>query len=579
MELSSVFNVILFSSAMGTIVALLILAVKKLFKNVFDARWHYYIWFLLLLRLLIPYGPESSFSIFNLFAPAYQRFEAGQYVEPAILQEPQQHTVGSISYSQQKTLPDSVEKKLPTPNKKFSFGYKEAGMIWLFGAVFSGLYFFSLNIRLFLRVNGQKACEEAETIKILEDCKAELKINSLIPIIFDTNAKSPFLFGFFRPKLVVSPDILKHLSLKEKRYVFLHELAHLKRKDILIIWITTVLQALHWFNPVFWYSFYRMRVDCEVACDAYVLSRLQPTEYKSYGETIISLLNILPRFRWLPGTTGIANNKSDLKTRIKMISMFKKSSYKWSIIAVCLILLTGCISLTNSKSGVQDNDYVSLLSLNEVIKAFEEEGLKLSRSDEPSPLELKTDTKAQSFTINDNEGTLFIYVFNSMEEGREFPKNEFAHIYRAKNVGIVYLPDEHRIHNIGAVVFEKLNDLETITFEDEGTYWKARFVSKQYEHMWKDDTGLLEYERYSLQIPAIAYKGDIHEIESIEYAYKHSGGAGSGTSSLKEKEDGYIHLGSGGGTGVMRADEVITFTIKWNGKEETLALSAKLDGR
>jgi hypothetical protein len=43
-----------------------------------------------------------------------------------------------------------------------------------------------------------------------------------------------------------------------------------------------------------------------------------------------------------------------------MISMFKKSSYKRSIITVCLILLTGCISLTNSKNGVQDDDYVSL---------------------------------------------------------------------------------------------------------------------------------------------------------------------------------------------------------------------------
>jgi hypothetical protein len=40
-------------------------------------------------------------------------------------------------------------------------------------------------------------------------------------------------------------------------------------------------------------------------------------------------------------------------------------------------------------------------------------------------------------------------------------------------------------------------------------------------------------------------------------------------------KDGYIHLGSGGGTGVMRADDIITFTIKWNGKEETLALSVK----
>lgn len=60
---------------MGTVVAGIIILIKALFKNRFNAVWHYYIWFLLIIRLIIPYAPESSLSIFNLLSPASQRIE------------------------------------------------------------------------------------------------------------------------------------------------------------------------------------------------------------------------------------------------------------------------------------------------------------------------------------------------------------------------------------------------------------------------------------------------------------------------------------------------------------------------
>lgn len=53
-------------SLMATIIAVIIFFIKKLLKDRFSPEWHYYIWFLILLRLLIPYSFNSPVSIFNL---------------------------------------------------------------------------------------------------------------------------------------------------------------------------------------------------------------------------------------------------------------------------------------------------------------------------------------------------------------------------------------------------------------------------------------------------------------------------------------------------------------------------------
>ncbi|NLY18260.1 MAG: hypothetical protein GX045_04775 [Clostridiaceae bacterium] len=45
----------------------MIVLIKRLFNNKLSANWHYYIWFLLIIRLIMPYTPESSLSIYDLF--------------------------------------------------------------------------------------------------------------------------------------------------------------------------------------------------------------------------------------------------------------------------------------------------------------------------------------------------------------------------------------------------------------------------------------------------------------------------------------------------------------------------------
>lgn len=213
------------------------------------------------------------------------------------------------------------------------------------------LYTLTVNTKFIFKISRLPQCKEEELIKILEECKTKMSISKYIPIIFDKSIKTPSLFGFIMPKLLISPEIINELSKEEKRYIFLHELTHLKRKDIFINWITGIVQILHWFNPIIWYAFSKMHEDCEVACDEHVLSMLESDEYKRYGETIINLVSTISKLYWPPISTGMASNKSNIKRRIKMISMFNKKAYKCSIVAVALLLLVGCVSLTDSKDN------------------------------------------------------------------------------------------------------------------------------------------------------------------------------------------------------------------------------------
>lgn len=62
-NLWGIFNWVLISSVMASVLAGLILLVKNIFKDKLGANWHYLIWFLLMIRLILPWAPASSFSI------------------------------------------------------------------------------------------------------------------------------------------------------------------------------------------------------------------------------------------------------------------------------------------------------------------------------------------------------------------------------------------------------------------------------------------------------------------------------------------------------------------------------------
>ncbi|WP_282437860.1 M56 family metallopeptidase [Desulfosporosinus shakirovi] len=61
-----VFQWVLNVSVMAGILTIVIILLKLLLGNKLNVKWHSWVWFLVIIRLLVPYAPETPFSVFNL---------------------------------------------------------------------------------------------------------------------------------------------------------------------------------------------------------------------------------------------------------------------------------------------------------------------------------------------------------------------------------------------------------------------------------------------------------------------------------------------------------------------------------
>lgn len=60
---------------------------------------------------------------------------------------------------------------------------------------------------------------------------------------------------------ILIPENMINLSNKELEHILLHELCHLKRKDTLVNCLLLIFQSIHFFNPIIWYLFKKLRED------------------------------------------------------------------------------------------------------------------------------------------------------------------------------------------------------------------------------------------------------------------------------------------------------------------------------
>ena len=112
----------------------------------------------------------------------------------------------------------------------------------------------------------------------------------------------------------------------------------------------TALQVLHWFNPLVWLAFHRMRVDRELACDALALSYAKEEENQPYGRTIIKLLEGFGCSTWAPSMAGTVEHKNQMKERISMIAKFRRTN-QWPALAGVLFIGLGLVTLTDAQTG------------------------------------------------------------------------------------------------------------------------------------------------------------------------------------------------------------------------------------
>jgi len=83
---------------------------------------------------------------------------------------------------------------------------------------------------------------------------------------------SPFVCGIRRPTLVLPSHLVSALAPPELTHVLLHELAHIRRLDLVWGWIGEAVRVVYFFHPVAHWISYRLRLERELACDNIAMS-------------------------------------------------------------------------------------------------------------------------------------------------------------------------------------------------------------------------------------------------------------------------------------------------------------------
>lgn len=362
--LEGVFNWVVQTSWQAAVLAGLILLAQSGLKKRLSPGWRYGLWLLLLARLLMPTVPQSALSIFNLTkslpiqAPRTDLVTLPAPRETAL---PPIAPVANVPISavtqpgSEPTVDLSAPASVPVPlqptvavslSTKLDWNQVVLGL-WLTGVGYFGASLLWTNWRFRVRLARHVEVNDESVISLLQECLKSYRLRESVRLVETTEVTSPAVYGFRHKWLLLPRGIFEQFSRPELRCIFLHELAHLKRGDLGVNFLVSVLQVIHWFNPILWFAWLRMRADRELATDALALARVGAGQEIPYGETILKVLTGFAAKPALTTLVGIVESKAQLAERLSAIARPGKP-WKWTAAAVAMVI--ACVGLTRART-------------------------------------------------------------------------------------------------------------------------------------------------------------------------------------------------------------------------------------
>ncbi|TVX87067.1 M56 family metallopeptidase [Paenibacillus agilis] len=373
--LMEIFDWVIRGSIMAGILVVLVLTLQFLLKNKLGARWTYLLWLPVVIRLLLPWAPESSLSLYNVLpanaiTPGFQ-----QGISPTAANEMWQGAEGV-----RETAYDGERSFRSENNNLFESGAAMPGshyqdelesgrdnsywlnwnlsvvdmfmLVWLTGVLFLMAKTIVDQLRLNQALRAGRVVTSPRLLAMFEETKQLFDVKRDVRFIASDHLPEPAAVGFFKPTVAISPTLLIVLKKEQLQYILAHECAHIRRWDVAVNWVLHIVLILHWFNPLLWLALYKARQDQEMACDACVLDRLGTMGNHVYGQAIIQVLEHFSGNKPQPGIAALSATHKQMKKRLLMIKHFQKKSYQLSIFGIATIVALSSVTLVDAKSNV-----------------------------------------------------------------------------------------------------------------------------------------------------------------------------------------------------------------------------------
>jgi beta-lactamase regulating signal transducer with metallopeptidase domain len=161
--------------------------------------------------------------------------------------------------------PSSVAGNIPSPGPLTILA-----AIWLAGAFLILLRLAAGTWRVGQLARDGARVEDGVWLSLTQKLANRLGVTRPLTLLRGENLAVPVTWGIVYPAVLLPQDADTWPE-ERRRFVLVHEMAHVKRFDALTQLLAQFSLALFWFDPLVWLASHRMRVEREHACDDYVL--------------------------------------------------------------------------------------------------------------------------------------------------------------------------------------------------------------------------------------------------------------------------------------------------------------------
>ena len=303
----------------GGILILAVIVIRALAINMLPKKAFNALWWISVVRLMIPFSIPSAFSVYSLM---------GSHAPGNGSQAIRVLPIGASG--QAASMPDSITNAVSTWT-----------VVWAAGVLVCAVLF---------SLAYWKCRKEFQTSipvgnDFTENWLSVHQQGRRISIRQSGRFSAPLTYGVLHP-VILMPTSTKWENTDSLAYVLAHEYVHIRRFDSIRKLALIVVLCVHWFNPLVWGMYVLANRDIELSCDEAVVRFFGESAKTAYARALISMEETRS------GLTPLCNNfsKNAIEERITAIMKIKKTTVFSLVLAGFIVVGTATAFATSANA-------------------------------------------------------------------------------------------------------------------------------------------------------------------------------------------------------------------------------------
>ena len=345
----------------SSLLVLMVLGIRKIFTGKIRYAGIYALWFLVMLRFMIPVNIISTPLSVGGIIPETLSSQVGSDVYQSSTQQTTGMAGGAENYflngkSIEESRIGEVESYGDSALMLRGAGQRQENSLW---DRFRSINWHLLLTSVWLIISGllllwfgiSNLCltKKLKRSRVLYGTKGTLKIYTTLEV------KNPCLYGFLRPAIYLpeglfSGDSGLKVSEEEIEQMITHEYVHYLHKDHIWAMIRVLLVSVYWFDPFLWIAVSCFKKDAELFCDETVIRLIGEKQRFCYGKMLIRLAGEAGFGEFRYPIMSMSRRGKEMAKRIHAISHKKRYS-RWLILPLVSLVIIAVGITCSTKSS------------------------------------------------------------------------------------------------------------------------------------------------------------------------------------------------------------------------------------